>query len=228
MRLYHGSENIIKVPKFGAGRAYNDYGQGFYCTTDLELAKEWSVDWNRPGYANEYNLDMEGLTLLNLLGEEYTVLNWLAILVDNRKFDIQSDFGEEARKYLLERFRPYYEQYDVMCGYRADDSYFTFAQDFLNNQISLRTLNKAMYLGQLGIQYVIKSQRAFEMIHYLGAHEASNQKWYPSKEARDASARSRYRELRQLPWQRGEIYMMTIIDEGIGNEDVRLRPESFL
>ena len=33
------------------------------------------------------------------------------------------------------------KNYDVIIGYRADDSYFAFAQDFLNNAISLNTLN---------------------------------------------------------------------------------------
>ena len=38
--LYHGSSNIIEKPLFGYGKAYNDYGLGFYCTESLEMAKE--------------------------------------------------------------------------------------------------------------------------------------------------------------------------------------------
>lgn len=37
--IYHGSPNIV-TPVFGEGKDYNDYGQGFYCTENLELAKE--------------------------------------------------------------------------------------------------------------------------------------------------------------------------------------------
>ena len=40
--LYHGSLEIISTPMYGQGKVYNDYGQGFYCTESLELAKEWS------------------------------------------------------------------------------------------------------------------------------------------------------------------------------------------
>ena len=40
--IYHGSQQIIETPKFGIGRKYNDYGQGFYCTENIELAKEWA------------------------------------------------------------------------------------------------------------------------------------------------------------------------------------------
>ena len=30
--IYHGSQQIVEVPKYGVGKTYNDYGQGFYCT----------------------------------------------------------------------------------------------------------------------------------------------------------------------------------------------------
>lgn len=42
MKLYHGSEKIVETPQFGAGNPRNDYGLGFYCTQNLELAKEWA------------------------------------------------------------------------------------------------------------------------------------------------------------------------------------------
>ena len=43
MTIYHGSEEIIEHPVFGAGRKNNDFGVGFYCTEDKDLAKEWAV-----------------------------------------------------------------------------------------------------------------------------------------------------------------------------------------
>ena len=39
MILYHGSNHIIDKPLYGAGKKYNDYGIGFYCTENIELAK---------------------------------------------------------------------------------------------------------------------------------------------------------------------------------------------
>ena len=39
--LYHGSEYLIENPQFGKGSLHNDYGRGFYCTENIELAKEW-------------------------------------------------------------------------------------------------------------------------------------------------------------------------------------------
>ena len=42
MVIYHGSPKIIEVPAYGLGSATNEYDSGFYCTEDIELAKEWS------------------------------------------------------------------------------------------------------------------------------------------------------------------------------------------
>ena len=42
----------------------------------------------------------------------------------------------------------------MIIGYRADDSYFSFANAFLNNTLSLEQLKEAMYLGKLGEQVI--------------------------------------------------------------------------
>lgn len=46
MIIYHGSKNIIEKPEFGKGNKKNDYGLGFYCTENVELAKEWACSNN--------------------------------------------------------------------------------------------------------------------------------------------------------------------------------------
>ena len=73
MTLYHGSSEIIRQPVYGKGKAYNDYGTGFYCTEHLELAKEWACTENVDGYANRYELDASGFSILNLSSGEYTI-----------------------------------------------------------------------------------------------------------------------------------------------------------
>ena len=87
IHIYHGSVNVVENPIFGEGKTYNDYGRGFYCTEHVELAKEWACSSGSDGYANHYQHDMSGLKVLNLNGQDYTILNWLAILLENRKFN---------------------------------------------------------------------------------------------------------------------------------------------
>ena len=170
IELFHGSPNIIEQPEFGRGKPYNDYGQGFYCTESLEMACEWAVGPQRSGYANHYRFDADGLTCVDLSAPDMTILNWLAVLLQNRQFDVSSLLAAEAREYLIANFSVPLDRYDYITGYRADDSYFSFAQDFLNGTISVRQLGNAMHLGRLGTQFVLKSREAFERLAFAGSH----------------------------------------------------------
>ena len=63
MIVYHGSEQIIKTPVFNGSMRTNDYGYGFYTTKNEELAKEWACSNNHDGFANCYELDLDGLSM---------------------------------------------------------------------------------------------------------------------------------------------------------------------
>lgn len=187
--IYHGSNKIIEKPLFGFGKTYNDYGLGFYCTEVLDMAKEWGVSKDNDGFANIYELETEGLTLLDLNSSEYTILHWLEVLLENRIFDITNSLAQEAKEYLLKNFTVPYKDYDIITGYRADDSYFSFAQDFINGAISVRQLGNAMKLGNPGTQFVLKSKKAFKAIQYKGYEVAESAQWFSKKELRDKTAR---------------------------------------
>ena len=222
--LYHGSENIIQKPLFGFGNPKNDYGYGFYCTENIELAKEWACTEEKDGFANEYSLDFRGLSVLNLSDSGYNILNWLAILVENRTFNVSSDIARDAKNFLRKNFLVPYLDYDVIKGYRADDSYFSFANAFLTNTISLQKLNRAMYLGKLGEQVVIKSKKSFSKIKFVSSHPAERGVYYPKKMARDTAARKTFFEMRatEESYGAGAIYMVDIIRGGIKNGDPRI------
>lgn len=222
-KLYHGSSKIIEKPVFGYGKPYNDYGLGFYCTDSLEMAKEWGVGRNLDGYANCYELDCTDLRILNLNDTQYCILHWLAILLRNREFDVPSALALEAKEYLLTDFAIDYESYDAIIGYRADDSYFSFAQDFINGTISLRQLNHAMHLGKLGQQFVLKSKTAFEQIRFVNSVIAESDEWYARKMLRDKTARREYFNVERNKRQRGDLYIAQIMDEEMKPDDPRLR-----
>lgn len=222
-KIYHGSSNIIEKPLFGYGKSYNDYGLGFYCTDSLEMAKEWGVSKNQDGYANCYEIECNNLQIFNLNAPEYCILHWLTVLLQNREFDVPSILALDAREYLLANFAIDYENYDVMIGYRADDSYFSFAQDFINGTISYRQLNNAMHLGKLGQQFVLKSKTAFEQIKFVGSEIAKSSEWYAKKMLRDKSARREYFNVERNKRQRGDLYITQIMDEEMKPDDPRLR-----
>ncbi len=222
-RIFHGSVNIIEKPEFGIGKVRNDYGLGFYCTENIDLAKEWGVTRDNNGYANIYDIKEDGLTILNLNSSKFSVLHWLSILLENRIFDITTPLAKEAKEYLLKNFLPPYKSFDIIIGNRADDSYFSFAQDFINGAISVRQLGNAMKLGGLGNQYVLKSKKAFERLHYLGNEIVLSPEYYLKKEQRDHNARRQYFDQEKNKRKRSDIYIIQILNEEIKADDSRLR-----
>ena len=222
--IYHGSQQIVEVPKFGIGKKYNDYGQGFYCTENIELAKEWACPVKNDGYSNKYLMHFDGMNVMHLTKGEFNILNWLAILLTHRKFDITSPVGNNAREFILSRFMPNTDNVDVMIGYRADDSYFSFAEDFVNNTISLRDLNLAMQLGTLGEQVVLLSERSFKQVEYVEYEIADYREYYYKRAERDKNARSTYaNQKKNLQQLMNDIFVLDIIREDMKHDDPRLQ-----
>lgn len=221
--VYHGSPQIIEKPLIGVGNPNNDYGLGFYCTENLELAKEWACSIETDGYANKYTLDISALNILFLTNGDYNILNWLSILLENRKFRLNSDIARQAYKYILDNFSLDYQKYDIIKGYRADDSYFSFANAFLNNTISLAQLEKAMVLGKLGEQIVARSEKTFDLFSFVEAIPAPKEIYLPKKLARDTSAREAFRQEKERSNLITEKYILDIIREGWKNDDERLQ-----
>lgn len=218
--IYHGSEKIVEVPTFGEGKKNNDFGLGFYCTESEDLAKEWAVSSLRNGFANKYTLDTEYMRILNLNSPEYTILNWIAVLVEHRLFSIKTPVARRAKQYLIDNFSINVNAFDIITGYRADDSYFDYAESFLNNGISVEQLARAMKLGKLGEQIVIKSQFAFSRLKFEGFDVAEKEEFYVLRKSRDDEANRLYLEM--LEEESDGLYIQDIIRGGIKNDDPRI------
>ena len=224
LMIFHGSQQIVEIPKFGIGKKYNDYGQGFYCTESIELAKEWACPVKNDGYANKYIIHLDGMNVMHLTQGKFNILNWLAILLEHRRFDITSPIGNNARKFILSRFLPDTKDVDVIIGYRADDSYFSFAEDFVNNNISLRDLNRAMQLGTLGEQVVLVSKRSFDQIKFIGYDIADYHEYYYKRAERDQNARTAYaNQKKNLQQLMDDLFVIDIIREDLKHDDPRLQ-----
>ena len=218
--IYHGSEQIIEVPTFGLGKKNNDFGLGFYCTKNNDLAKEWAVSSLRNGFSNRYSLDTEYLNILNLNSPNYTILNWIAVLVEHRLFSIKTPVAHRAKRYLIENFGINVNAFDLITGYRADDSYFDYAESFLNNGISVEQLARAMHLGKLGEQIVIKSKFAFSRLKYEGFDVAEKEHYYVLRKARNDEANQLYLDM--LEKESDGLYIQDIMRGGIKNDDPRI------
>ena len=163
MILYHGSPNEIVKPQFGLGDEKHDYGKGFYLTESIELAKEWAV--YRPGALNgwvhKYELDMAELKILDF--QNKSVLSWLAELMKHRDAADSKRYRLLSKRFI-EKYGVSTEEYDIIKGWRANASYFYIAKAFVRDEVDVDILEELLALGSLGIQYCIKTQRAYEKL----------------------------------------------------------------
>lgn len=159
IKLYHGSPNKLIILDRNKGESKHDYGKGFYMTPNKELAKEWAVcNTDENGYIHSYVLDTKNLKILDF--QKYSVLNWLAELMSHRSADNSMGYKKNA-EIFISKFKINTDKYDVIKGWRADASYFFIAKQFVRNNISYNVLEELLKAGSLGIQYCIKSEKAF-------------------------------------------------------------------
>ena len=162
------------------------------------------------------------MKVLNLSSEEYTILHWLALLVENRRFRVSTPVMRRGVQWLKGHFLIDISKHDLIIGNRADDSYFSFARAFISNEISLSQLNYAMRLGKLGEQYVLKTEKAFNQLAFQSAELADNTIYYARRKMRDDEARNAFFAELEKEDVNG-IYMRDIIKEEMTSDDVRLR-----
>lgn len=224
MQLYHGSPQKVEAPSLAKAKANNDYGRGFYCTEDIEMAKEWAVRKGAQGFANCYEFNAEGLRIINLQSEDYSVLNWIALLCKNRRFDPEREVEDRAMQYLLAYFLPDAADADVIIGYRADDSYFTFAKDFVSNVLTLRQLRKALELGKLGVQVALVSEKAIQRLKFIHAEAVEGAEYTMRWTIRERLATSDYRKKVSVSETfDDDIFIMDIVRGRMKHGDSRLR-----
>lgn len=218
--LYHGSYEIVEHPRFGKGKSDNDYGRGFYCTHDKDMAKEWACSRGQDGFCNCYSLDMTGLRILDF--EDVPALSWFAVLIANRQLTHVNDLSRENMKYILDNFMIDIEGYDIIRGWRADDRYFSAIRRFLNNTMGLRSFEKAMRLGKLGEQIVLKSERAFGRILFTDSEEAVSKLYYPRYINRMTEVDAQLRIIVEAMSIKDDILASDIVRQEMKRDDPRL------
>ena len=120
--IFHGSNKIIEKPLFGYGKAYNDYGLGFYCTENIDMSKEWGASKYSDGFANIYQINTDDLTIFNLNNGVYSILHWLTVLLENRTFTTDTTLAQEAKDYLLESFEIKVHDVNILMWKEIDDN----------------------------------------------------------------------------------------------------------
>jgi len=196
MKLFHGSQIRDFVPTYGLGRDDHDYGRGFYTTADRELGREWAVGQQAAadGWLHAYEIDLSPLRVFDF--EQAGVLAWIAELMRHRPADDTPTYRRDAGRFIA-KYGVDLSEYDLVKGWRADASYFFIAQMFTRNQVDVSLLKDLLSLGDLGLQYFIKSERAFSALHEIEGEKerVSAETYRPRFNVRDVAAHRKMREL---------------------------------
>ncbi len=213
MILYHGSDKVIEKPIYGFGRPDNDYGSGFYTTQDKEQANAWAANMgdSNSAYCNKYEIKETKMNILDL--DKYGTLAWIAEITANRGIDDENTqtFAEELiNTYRIARPKPC----DIIKGYRADDSYMDVTNAFLLGQISIEDVNKFYKEGDLGEQYCLVSERAFNMLHFIEAKPVQDIEKYKNfdQQARKHVAKQLNQKILELVKTHGNVRGLSIFD----------------
>lgn len=193
--VYHGNKDGSLISAYNYGKSNNDYGVGFYTTPDKELAKEWA--WSMyghgdTGYVHTFSVDIQGLNILDLTRRDS--LHWIAELLYNRRINIDPTENTPVSrniKRFISKYKLNTSIYDIIIGYRADDSYFRYAEAFAYGNLYKETLERVLRLGELGIQVCFKSNRAFQKLQKISVENVPI-KYKNRYKTRDDRARAAY------------------------------------
>ena len=170
--LYHAGYAPVETIDLSACRKVNDFGQGFYLTTDREQAERFvktsilkSGQDLETGYVNMYRLsDFEGLKC-----HEFTTTNeeWLHCVCSFRRTDLFPHGTGE------------WEAYDVIIGKIANDDTMTTLTIYLQNgygevgsEEAVSTAIKTLKPERLRDQVCLKSELSLSKIEFVKAYEA--------------------------------------------------------
>lgn len=194
--LYHGSPERIVKPTYGLGEDRHDYGKGFYLTPDQDLAKEWAVcnPVGISGWVHQYTLDMAELSVIDFSSQ--SILSWLAELMKHRDADDSKRYRVLSEKFV-QKYGVDTSAYDVIKGYRANASYFYIAKSFVRDEVDMEILEELLSLGGLGIQYCIKTERAYSKLAEVpdGLMSVDYHEFNRKYNERDVAARQKMKEL---------------------------------
>lgn len=137
---------------------------------------------------------MDDLKVLDF--EKLGILSWLAELMKHRDASDSKRYRVLAKKFV-QKYGLDTIGFDVIKGWRADASYFFIAKEFVRDNVDVDILERLLRLGDLGIQYCIKSEKAYSKLKEIPnsllsvSYDEFNKKY----NQRDIEARTNMRNL---------------------------------
>lgn len=119
MIVYHGSDKKIEKPNYRGSRKGTDFGIGFYCTKNLEMAKSWCALRNGQ-YVNillsDYKDSLEAGDLICISRGSLYYLSWIEenSIINEREYSKnEKQYYMEAMEWLGYTLQSWYEDFGI-------------------------------------------------------------------------------------------------------------------
>ncbi len=156
MKLYHGSNVVVKKPVIKSNLRALDFGAGFYLTSGKIQAEKWAKSVTRRRRAGEpvvnvYQVDESKIANLRVLKFDEANGEWLDFVVANRKR------------------MPLPEQYELVIGPVANDSTLDVINDYMSGRFSKEIAVQLLLPQNLTDQYAFLTKKAIELLNFEGS-----------------------------------------------------------
>ena len=153
MKLYHGSNTIVKNPELVEQNRFLDFGYGFYTTTNKEQAENFAkkVTVRRGGkpVVNVYEFDDKAEMDLNIKRFSAPDEEWL-------------DFVSAHRNGTYDG-----EKYDVIIGAVANDDVYRTLQVYSSGLLTKEQALEALKVKKLFNQYVFATEKSLAFLKFI-------------------------------------------------------------
>ncbi|MDR1862253.1 MAG: DUF3990 domain-containing protein [Candidatus Ancillula sp.] len=163
MILYHGSYLEVRVPDLSKCKKYKDFGQGFYLTTLVDQAKEWSKKVSRRNLnaiptLNVFEFDDSRMPELNTLTFDDPTGEWGLFIINNRDANFTNDDDKLSNQN---------NKYDLVHGLVANDDISAIFETFMLGVLPIEELKNALKYKKLNDQYSFHTKRALNLLTFI-------------------------------------------------------------
>ena len=149
MKLFHGTNTVVKNPEIRVAGYNKDFGFGFYCTNLERQAQRWAMAKRNPHIVCVY--DYEPDNSLNVKSFPVMTDEWLDFVAACRH-------GES-------------HPYDIVEGPMADDEVWDYVEDFLSGRITRETFWALAKFKHPTHQILFCTDKALKTLTYQSNYE---------------------------------------------------------
>lgn len=154
MKIYHGSDVVVKNPEILQSNRLLDFGVGFYTTSNKEQAVRWAEKVglrNNTGkkFLSIYNFDTEKAKQeLKIIKFEYADEEWLDFITTNRR-------GKKIE-----------QEYDIVIGPVADDNVYLTVKLFETGVLDKEEALKRLKIEKLFNQILFHTDKSLKFCSF--------------------------------------------------------------